>query len=307
MENKRAIIIALICFLISMLLINAYAKVKRHELTSTFGEEVQVVVASADIGEYSVIRPGQLTTKTVFKNFRQPNTAEKIEDIVGKATYVPIYEGEQVTFTKLVHEDGRPVLDRQVEKKMRAVTIPITPNSGVGRLIRPGNRVDIMTSVNYDQDGTTIFEIKTLVQNALVLATGKNLQNAVPTRVSRDVLNYFEEQFEARRRKDLGSASMESLATGRPDDNYTNLTLQLTPEDAERVLFLSHALGDSRIYFTLRNSADQGVEKLDTTILDDVLGPESDYGVSKRKPPPPPPPRPPRFRDSIGGNPVDVY
>ncbi len=307
MENKRAIIIALICFLISMLLVSAYTKVRRHELTSEFGEEVSVVVAASDIGEYSVIRGGQLTTKMIFKKFRQPNTAESFEDIVGKSTYVPIYAGEQVTFTKLVHQDGRPVLDRQVEKKMRAVTVPITPQSGVGRLIRPGNRVDIMASVNYDQDGTTIFEIKTLVQNALVLATGKNLQNAVPTRVSRDVLNYFEEQFESRRRKDFSTASMESLATGRPDDNYSNLTLQLSPEDSERMLFLSHALGDSRIYFTLRNSADQGTEKLETTILDDVLGPESDYGVSKRKPPPAPPPRPPRFRDSVGGSPVDVY
>lgn len=307
MENKRAIIIALICFLISMLLINAYSKVRRHELTSAFGEEVQVVVAAAEIGEYQVIRAGQLTTKMIFKKFRQPNTAEKFEDIVGKSTYVPIYLGEQITFTKLVHQDGRPVLDRQVEKKMRAVTIPITPNSGVGRLIRPGNRVDIMASVNYDQDGTTIFEIKTMVQNALVLATGKNLQNAVPTRVSREVVNYFEEQFEAKRRKDFSTGSMESLATGRPDDNYSNLTLQLSPEDAERMLFLSHSLGDNRIYFTLRNSADQGTEKLETTILDDVLGPESDYGLSKRKPPPPPPPRPPRFRDSVGGAPVDVY
>ncbi len=307
MENKRAIVIALICFLISMLLINAYSKVRRHELTSEFGEEVTVVVAARDIPEYGMIRPDMLTTQAVFKKFRQPNTAETIDDIVGKSTYVPIYAGEQVTFTKLVHQDGRPVLDRQVEKKMRAVTLPISPNTGVARLIRPGNRVDMITTVNYDSDGATMFEVKTIVQNALVLATGKNLQNAVPSRVSRELLNYFEEQMEARRRKDFSTASMESLAMGRPSDDYTNVTVQLSPEDAERVLFLSHTLGDSRLYFTLRNSADQGTEKLETVILDEVLGPESDYGVSKRKPPPPPPPRPPRFRDSIGGAPVDVF
>ncbi len=307
MENKRAIVIALICFLISMLLISAYSKVHRHELTSEFGEEVPVVVAIKDISEYALIQPEMLTTAVVFKKFRQPNTAAGPEDIVGKSTYVPIYAGEQITFTKLIHQDGRPVLDHQVEKKMRAVTLPISPHTGVGRLIRPGNRVDMVTSVNYDQDGTTIFEVKTIVQNALVLATGKNLQNAVPTRVSREVLNYFEEQFELRKRKDFSTASMDSLATGRPDDSYTNITIQLTPEDAERVVFLSHTLGDSRLYFTLRNSADQAIAKLDTTLLDEVLGPESDYGVSKRKPPPPPPPRPPRFRDSVGGAPVDVY
>ncbi len=307
MENKRAIVIALICFLISMLLINAYSKVRRHELTSEFGEEVMVVVATKDIPEYGMIRSDMLGTRAVFKKFRQPNTSETVDEILGKSTYVPIYAGEQVTFTKLVHQDGRPVLDRQVEKKMRAVTLPISPHTGVGRLIRPGNRVDMITTVNYDSDGATMFEVKTVVQNALVLATGKNLQNAVPTRVSRELLNYFEEQFEARRRKDFSSASMESLATSRPTDDYSNITVQLSPTDAERILFLSHTLGDSRLYFTLRNSADQGTEKLENVILDEVLGPESDYGVSKRKPPPPPPARRPRFIDSLGGAPSEVY
>ena len=72
MENKRAIVIALICFLISMLLINAYAKVRRHELTSEFGEEVTVVVAAKDIPEYGMIRPDMLGTQAIFKKFRQP-------------------------------------------------------------------------------------------------------------------------------------------------------------------------------------------------------------------------------------------
>lgn len=307
MENKRAIIISLICFLISMLLIAAYTRVKRHELTSEFGEEVSVVVATQLIPEYATIRPDMLKITTVFKNFRQPNTVEDGELVIGKSTYVAIYPGEQITLTKLVNQDGRPVLDRQIEKKMRAVTIPIAPHTGVGRLIRPGNHVDILTTVNYDVDGATTFEVKTVLQNVLVLATGKNIQNQVPTRISREVMNFLEEKFEEKKRKDFSTASIESLATGRPDDAYSNITLQLDPHDAEKLLFLSSTLGDSRLYFTLRNSADQTIEKIDTTLLDEVLGPESDYGFSKRKPPPPPPPKPPRFIDSKGGQPSEVY
>jgi len=307
MENKRAIVISLICFLISMLLITAYTRVRHHELTAEFGEEVDVVVANTFIPEYGLIRPEMLTTTRVFKNFRQPDTVTSFEELVGKSTYVPIYKDEQITLTKLINQDGKPVLDRQVEKKMRAVTLPLDPAHGVSKLIRPGNRIDIITNVNYDQDGATIFEVKTVLQNVLVLATGKNIQNQVPTRVNRDVMNYLEEKFQELKRKDFSTATVENLATGRPDDNYSNITIQLTPEEAEKILFLSHLVGEGRLYFTLRNGADQEVAKIDTTLLDEVLGPESDYGFSKRKPPPAPPPKPPKFIDSLGGVPKEIY
>ena len=307
MENKRAIIVSLICFTISMILITAYVRVRRWEMTREFGDEVDVVVAAVGIREYGLIREDMLQVQKVFKNYRQPQTAVDVKDIVGKAAYVPFYPGEQITLTKLVHADGRPVLDRQVEKKMRAVTLNISPWTGVGRLIRPGNRVDILVTPNYDIGGTNVFEVKTLLQNVLVLATGKSLQNSVPTRVNREVLNVLEEEVETRRRKDFSGGGTESLNTTRPDDNYSSLTLQLGPEDAEKILFMSHQFGDQRLYFALRNSADQSTEKIETTLLDDVLGPDSDYGLSKKKPPPAAPPRPPKFYDSVGGQAIPRY
>lgn len=307
MENKRAIFVAMICFVISMVLITAYLRVRRYEMTKDFGEEVDVVVAKASIGEYSLIREDMLTVVKVFKAFRQPQTVMDPKEIIGKAAYVPIYEGEQITLTKLVHADGKPVLDRQVEKKMRAITLNVAPANSVARLIRPGNRVDIIAAPNYDLGGTNTFEVKTMLQNVLVLATGKNLQNSVPTRVNREVLNALEEEFESRRRKDFSAGGTEGLNTARPDDNYSHITLQLTPEDAEKILFLSHTFGDQRLYFVLRNSADQTNEKLETTLLDDVLGPDSDYGISKRKPPPLPPPKGPKFYDSVGGTAIPRY
>ncbi len=316
MENKRAVVISIICFTVSLILILTFVRVRRYELTQSFGEEVQVVVAAAvdnngkptPIPEYAVIREDMLRTVTVFKKFLQPQTVSNASLIVGKAAYVPIYPDEQVTLTKLVHQDGRPVLDRQVEKKMRALTIAIAPQTGVGRLIRPGNRVDVLVAPMYEQSGATIVEVKTVFQNVLVLATGKTIQNSVPTHVNREVLGALEGEFEQRRRKDFATASAEGLSTTRPDDNYSNITLQLTPEDAEKLLLLSHAFGDSKIHLTLRNSAEsQSDLKLATTLLDDVLGPESDYGRAKKKPPPPPPPRPPRFYDSVGGQVIPRY
>jgi len=305
MENRKAIIISLICFVIAILLITAYVNVKRNEMTKEFGEEVPVVVATMDIPEYGIIRPGMVTVIRVFKNFKQPQTAADVNDIIGKASYVAISRNEQITMTKLIHQDGKPVLDRQVQKKMRAVTVVISPHTGVGRLIRPGNRVDVIIAPTYDSGGVTVYEVKTLLQDVLVLATGKNIQNEVPTRVDKAVLTEIEEEFERKKRKDFFGTT-ESLRTSRPSDDYSHITLQVSPEDAEKLAFITHTFGDRSIYLVLRNRSDHGVEKAETTLLDNVLGPESDYGRTKIRPPPYVPPRP-KFYDSEGGRPVPVY
>ena len=306
MENRRAIIISAVCFVISIILITAYTRVRRSEMTSEFGEEVAVVFAKQYIGEYQVIRPSMIETRMVFKAYRQPSAPSDMGLVVGKSAYVPIYKDEQVTLTKLVTQDGKPVLDRQVEVKSRALTVKIQPHTGVGRLIRPGDHVDIITTPNYDFQGTTIFEVKTVLQNVLVLATGKHIQNEVPSRVDSKVMGYLEEEFEKRRRRDYGGGSQSQLPTSRPADEYQTLTLQLSPENAKKLLFLSHTYGDGRLYYTLRNPADQQIAQLDTTLLDDVLGPDSDYGRSFRRPPTSTPPKP-RYYDSKGGRPIPVY
>jgi Flp pilus assembly protein CpaB len=306
MENRKAILISLICFAVSFVLISAYVNVKRNEMTSEFGDEVTVVKAATDIPEYGIITENMLKVDKVFKNFKQPQTVTDPAEIIGKATYVPIAAGEQVTLTKLVHQDGRPVLDRQVEKKMRAVTLTILPHTGVGKLIRPGNHIDIMAAPSYDKDGATTIEVKTMVQNALVLATGKNIQNEVPTRVSREILGRLEEEVSKNKRKDFFNPNADALNTSRPDDNYSYITVQLATDDAEKVLYLISAYGDRSLYMTLRNSSDQGMEKIPTTLLDDVLGPDSDYGRSKKRPPLMTAPKA-RFNDIKGGVAVPIY
>lgn len=309
MENKRAIVISVICFVISMFLISGYVTLKEKELTADFGNQVDVVIADGEffkrnstdqIPEYTILQADMLKTIKVFKNFQQPMTVTDIKDIVGKATYVSLHQGEQVTLTKLVSQDGKPVLDRQVERKTRAVTIMISPASGVGKLIRPGNRVDVLVSPVYDSGGSSVVEVKTLFQNVIILATGKHIQNEVPTRVDRDLLTQIEEAGSKIKRKDIFGNNVEGLSTSRPDDNYQTVTLQLSTEDAEKLLFLTHKYGDKVVYLSLRNTVDPGAERLPTTLLDDVLGPESDYGKSKRKVPSNYTPAPPRYNDLIG-------
>lgn len=316
MDKKKALLISSVFLGISIFLIKGYVDALRAEFTKGFGSELGVVVAKEYIPEYGIIRPEMLEVVPVFKNFIQSQTitvalgdsageSKAINEVAGKATYVPIYAGEQITLTKLVHQDGKPVLDKQVEKKMRAVTVAVSPANGVGRFIRPGNRIDVLATVRYEANGGEQFEVKTVFQNILVLATGKNLQNSVPTKVSREVLSALEAKFEEQRRKDLYTTNVDSGAS-RPDDNYTHMTIQLTPEDADKLLLLQHTIGDAKLYYTLRNGADTSMASLETTILDQILGPDSELGKSKIKYAPPAPSKP-RYIDLEGENSVQRF
>ncbi|NBX93019.1 MAG: Flp pilus assembly protein CpaB [Proteobacteria bacterium] len=317
MANSRPIILSAVSFAVALLLVSAYTNMRESEVTKTFGEKVVVVVAKESIPEYGLIRLSQLGTSSVYKKFVQPQTilvdsedesalAKATESIVGKSAYMNIYAGEQVTLTKLVHQDGKPLLDRQIEKNSRAITFEISPHTGVGRLIRPGNRVDILAPAQFKVGDETQIEIKTVFQNVLVVATGKAILNGVPTRVNRAVLSSLEMEFEAQRRKDLYQTSPDPSTTSRPDDNYNTVTVQLSAIDAEKMILLQSEIGDRKLYLTLRNNADQGVAKLDTTILDQILGPESELGRSKVKPVELPPVEP-RFYDNKGGTLTPVY
>ncbi len=306
MENKKAFIVSGICFVISLLLISGYVTQREKELTADMGERVTVVVAKVPIEEYRLIREDMVETTTVFKKFFQPSAVSDPADVIGKSAYVPMYQGEQIVLTKLVSQDGKPVLDRQVERNMRAVTVKISSHTGVGQLVRPGDKVDILAAPNYDIGGVMVFEIKTVIQNVTVLATGKSIQNSVPTRIDKELMSNLEEEFQKEGRRDWGGGSRDALNTHRPDGDYATLTLQVSTEDAKKLLFLGHTFGDNRLYFTLRNSADTEIAKLDTTLLDDVLGPESNYGMSMRKPPSVPPPKE-KWIDLKDGRPSPVY
>lgn len=317
MEKKQAILIAAVCAGISMLLVSFYSTKKRQEMTSEFGEEILVVTAKKTINEYEIIRDEHLDVVSTFTKFQQPQTVKALKDdegakrdalnqVLGKASFVPIYPGEQITLTKLIHQDGRPVLDRQVEKKMRAITVQVSPHTGVGKLIRPGNRVDIIAIVNYNRDDQMQYEVKTVFQSVLVLATGKTIQNAVPTRFDREILTTLEGKFDQQRRKDLFTTTVDTSSTTRLDDNYQSITVQLSPEDSEKLIFLQTTIGDNRLWFTLRNNSDKEYARLDTTILDNVLGPDSIYGRSKIRTEPPPPSKP-KFFDVSGSQAKPVY
>jgi pilus assembly protein CpaB len=146
----------------------------------------------------------------------------------------------------------------------RAVTLPVDEIRGVGKLIRPGDRVDILTSISYGDVKSERREVKTLLQDVLVLATGVNVTNNIPRALLLDSFN--------------GKPAYKNL---NGDTGYTSVTVEVSPGEAQNLIYIL-SVAPGAIFLSLRNPNDKLVNRIATATLDSVLGQESQLALQKR-------------------------
>jgi pilus assembly protein CpaB len=81
----------------------------------------------------------------------------------------PMVEGEPLATTKFVHADASGFMAATLQPGMRAVSIPITTESGAGGFILPNDRVDIIESVQVS-DTPRRFQAHVILTDVRVLA-----------------------------------------------------------------------------------------------------------------------------------------
>jgi pilus assembly protein CpaB len=160
--------------------------------------------------------------------------------ILGQRVVAPLQEGDPLCWSHLADLDHTRRLT--VQKRARAYTIPTSVLTSVARHVKPGDRVDVVTTLDRPTAHSTTRLEKgkpvvvqttetervavTVLQNVLVLATGQVLPT---TRVN--------------------GLDARKLA-------YTNVSLLVLPEEAEQ-LALASTLG--KLTLTLRTEEDHGV------------------------------------------------
>ena len=271
MGNPRAVIISMIIAGLAVLLVWSFVNQQKTSILE-LSKAQKVVVANQDINELTVINETMLRIDSVPNTYVQPGTFANIQDIVGLVTTVPIKKGEQVLQNKVLFEETQRELASRVSKGKRAITIPINPVTGIGRLIKPGDRVDILSSIDYGRGDREKREVKTVLQDILVLATGRRVIASIPTEMVKDPITGKDVK------KDL-----------RTDASYGTVTLETSPEEAQAIVFLLTS-GEGNIFLSLRNSDDRSLEKLYTTDSTKVLGERSskareEEGVKTRREP----------------------
>lgn len=249
--NSRALSLSLIIAGLAMFMAQSYISGRESQFVEEYGNPSPVVVASADINELDPIDDRKLRIENVPKKFQMPGHFKKIEDLFNTIAAVPIKAGEQITRPRVTYPGAQSGLSRQVSVGKRALSFQVTDTQAVSKLIKPGDRVDVLSQINFAGGKIEKMKVKTVLQDVLVLSTGINITNSVP-------IIDFQTENEVRQIK-LNKYT-----------NYNSVTLELTPFEVQKMIFLMTS--GSTIYLTLRNNDDKSVERISGTRLFDVLG-----------------------------------
>ena len=100
-----------------------------------------------------------------------------ISKLLGTVVRNPITAGQPVTRGALVGPNDRGFLAAALGPGMRAVTVPVSPTSGVAGFIFAGDRVDVVLTqeVRGGGDGPPLKVSETIVRNMRVLATDQRI------------------------------------------------------------------------------------------------------------------------------------
>ena len=240
-------------------LIFSYTQEKTKEISKVFGVQTSVVVATVSINEMQTVQEDMVELVQIPEKFVQPGYARQIEDVVGLVALAPIDEGEQLLSNKVILPGPETGLSLQVSPGKRAITIPVNEQRAVGRLLKPGDRVDMVTAIDLNTGVSQKRYIKTLLQDVVILATGLSVANELP-RIHEEI---------------GGEDYIQNLRT---KNDFSHVTIEATPEDTQKIIYLLSTDPES-IYFTLRHPSDNSTLVLRQTELADVLG-----GGIKRQP-----------------------
>jgi pilus assembly protein CpaB len=249
--NSRAFTLSLIIACFSMWMVYAYIEGKEADFKAKFGKDMPVVVAKINIKELELLDDSKITTKSVPRKFIAPRAFRKVEDVFNKIAAVPIAKDEQITAPRILNPGVRTGLSRQVSVGKRAMSINVSGSQAVSRLLKPGDRVDIITFVDYAGGKKDKVKSKTILQDVFVLSTGRNITNNIPL-------------IGLRTDKAIKKLNLNTYS------NFNEVTLEVDPFQAQKLLMLIN-LG-TKPYLTLRNNNDKSITRIKSTDIYDLLG-----------------------------------
>lgn len=132
----------------------------------------QVVVAALDIKARTRITADMVKPQPLPKELiAEENPITNVADVVGRVTLNGYREKEQLRSADLLAPGQAPAISYKVPDGMRAVAIGGDEVRFVGTGVKPGDRVDLITTVF---DARVKSEVtKTILQNVLVLAVNR--------------------------------------------------------------------------------------------------------------------------------------
>ena len=245
MKQKIVLLIAIVVGLLAAVLTRTYLSSKDAEyraLRESFIKRhgtIDVLCYGKDLPGGTVLQKSDLKIRTVPRAGLQGHaiTEEQAGDIIGRKLVTGRKQYDIVFWADI--EGGNPSSDglaADIRKQMRAVSINCSGSAAVSGMVKPNDHVDVIATFSFPKtadDGKTVIQelvTCTILQNVLVLATGKETAKSM-------------------------AARSDFFGTG----SYSSVTLEVTPREAEMLVFAEQIKG--RISLALRNRNDTYFEQ----------------------------------------------
>jgi pilus assembly protein CpaB len=274
-NDSRTLWISIGAGLFAIFLLYSWSQEQKDMMAKRFGTVKRVVIAKENIAEMETINESKLDYVEKPVDFLQPGSIDEPDEAIGQVAMAPIVKGEQVLKNKLLMPGPDTGLSFEISPKKRAIPIPVDDLRGVARMIRPGDRIDIVAALDIGKGAEAKREVRTILQDVVVLATGVNIVNQLP------------------RRFDL-EADNKTVTRTRLSGNttFTTITVEVTPDEVQQLVYIL-ATSPGNIFTVLRHPSDRIQQPLRVTTVDDILAKPNVMRVpAQAEPPPAPAPKP---------------
>lgn len=176
MRNKLVIVLALVFGLLTAYLVLNYLQDVKTALDNN--EYVEIVIANQDIPANTVISASMLSMKKIPFQYAHSQEITDNSEVIGKILLVPLNAGESIMKNQVISQsDKKKGLAYVIPEGKRALTIPVDEVSGVAGLIKPGDKVDVISTITIGDNQPKTYTLMVL-QNIEVLATGKQIEES---------------------------------------------------------------------------------------------------------------------------------
>ncbi|MEW5899639.1 MAG: Flp pilus assembly protein CpaB [Bacillota bacterium] len=168
------LILALLCGLAAAYGVYSYLREVKAAYQNA-GDFRPVVLAREKIPPQTKITENMLEIREMPRKYVHEQAVARQEEAVGKIATSVIYPGEQILKGKIAGpKDSSQGLAFQVSPGKRAATIAVNDVSGVAGLLRPGDKVDVVGTVDVPAGSARITVTSLLIQNISVLAVNQS-------------------------------------------------------------------------------------------------------------------------------------
>lgn len=278
-NETRTLWISVGSALFAVFLLYSYTQEKSADLMKKFGAKKRVVIAARDINEMETIDETMLQIVEKPIDFIEPKAVSNPEEAVGQVALAPIKKDEQVLESKIMKPGPVTGLSLQVSPSKRAVSIPIDEMRGVSKLVKPGDRIDLIAALDVGKGADQKREVKTIMQDVVILATGLKVANELP--------RLFET-----------SGNETFIRNIRADTTFSTITVEVDPKEAQDLIYILSTSPGS-LFMALRHPSDRSKNRLPVATIEGVLGKVNNNLINRQtrvpaSPPPKPEPKKPK-------------